>query len=754
MKPTKQRIRLENAPDKKAPAQRIHRVVRDSSPQIQTDTSTPKGLPDSDHLSPQDIMRLQRTHGNQSVMRLLAQRSTKDAKKSSGSIQRLPDQLEDAMGSVFDLNLSKVNIHNDSHADQVARTANADATTIGNDIYFQNGTYRPGTADGNALIAREVSHIQRAKMTGSPLVSSASSSSADKEDATEVGGIVHSMGKNPAEILKPASGPEGKPSKAQRAILQRDEYSHGRTAGVVTSKVLQGIFTTVLGPIGLVWRYPIIQKNLGEITGWDQFGSRKGKGDDRKRYGESKLGTAMRWMASISEILKEFTIWLGFATFIAAIVAAATHGVAAPVFVGLGIATAVVAGVHAVLRGLLVSMNGYRLWAAMKRGSDKDKAKIPFIKHQMVSDGMEGIGAALSSMFAGMGAGGLGSLGGDLAKDAGVSAASQKLAAVGLGTAANLPTTIGLTTFKEGGKELVKPGGKESGKKGFMEGFTKDKLEIDNAYKNTRSFGFRKKPPKVTTPQTPVLDSNVDPNIAKVLDMTSGIASKSDDNTAQQSVESTSSKQNSGLISSLAPEVIKTTDSVGKTKIELSQTGEKSKDLDKTVPMLVEQTVGGSKEEAKRLSQQVKDGLKTEEPKSQDGSDSSTSGNSNIVSQISEDEKDLGQEGDGGDLKRKVQRKGGIGSRIANWFEMKIGGLKAGVKRLNGKILAGVLKYAGKFDKSDADRKTAVAAMSEEKTFSAKDVQEETENDFLFLDFQDKANQLNTTAQTLAEMDK
>lgn len=168
-----------------------------------------------------------------------------------------------------------------------------------------------------------------------------------------------------------------RPTPAQQRVIQRadgDDFSGSRTAGIVTSKGVQGIFTTVLGPVGLVWRGPLIQKNLGEIWG-KNIASRPGKVDDRKRYGETHFGTAMRWLASISELLKEFTIWLGFGTFIAAIVAAATHGVAAPVFAGLAIATAVTAGLHFVLRELLVLLNGYRLYRKRKEAGGADQRR-------------------------------------------------------------------------------------------------------------------------------------------------------------------------------------------------------------------------------------------------------------------------------------------------------------------------------------------------------------------------------------------
>lgn len=673
--------------------------------------------------------------------------------EASDSIQRLPTQLENSMDTLFGGTQVGVKMHTGTQADRAARAANTDAVAIGGDIFFREGTYRPGTAEGNAVIARESTHVQRSKMIGSTSSTpSTRASSAEKQDAEQVGGLFRVMGANPAQTLQPM---RVHPTATQQRVIQRaGEYSHTRTAGIVTSKVVQGIFTTVLGPIGLVWRGPLIQKNLSEITGWAQFGGRSGKTDgkgkvvDRQRYGNSHLGTAMRWMAGISELLKEFTIWLGFGTFIAAIVAAATHGAFAPVFAGLALATSVVAGVHFALRSLLVAMNGYRLWAAYKRGDEKDKAKIPFIKHQMVSDGLEGIGAAISSVLSGMNAGGLGSLGGDLAKDVGVEGSSKSLAGAGFGALTGLPTSIGLATAKEGGKDAVKPGSE----KGFLGGFLKDKGDIDTAYsKDSRSkFGFKSKakPPSVAQP-----DPGGDKG--KALEMTTSALSKSAENTKQQGVELGASKKNSGVVNATGSAVSDTAGKVGEAKTELHKTGAQAKDLDEKLPALVEQSVGGSEDRVKSLSKEVKEALKKPEPDA-----SPSSGDADAVSQIDKMNVELKKESEqtavtgSAVVGRSVQRKGGSGRSAANWIANKLGGLKAGVRRLNAKIVAGVLKYAAKLDKSEADRNSTILAMSEEKTFANQDVQEESENDKLFMAFQDKAAQLNTNVRALAEKDK
>jgi hypothetical protein len=590
------------------------------------------------------------------------------------------------------------------------------------------------------------------------------------------------MGDDPAQVLRPAGK---QPTPVQMNVLQR-EYSSSRVAGIVTSKVVQGIFTTVLGPVGLVWRWPLIQKNLGEITGWEQVGTRKGKKDgkgnlvDKMRYGGGNLGTAMRWMAGISELLKEFTIWLGFASFIAAIVAAATHGVAAPVFVGLSIATAVTAGLHFLLRSLLVSLNGYRLYKETKKGTSK--ADLALIKHQMVSDGIEGIGAALSSVFGGLGAGGVTSAGGALSNAVGVQSTEKasKLAGFGMGALSQgLGTSIVTNSGKEIGKDAVKP---DTGVKGFFGGFKKDALEIKNAYTNKGKVkiggsytGTPQQPPQddnvvqqppqndniVNNPQddnvqlqeednvgqqppqdnTPVEVVNDPQHQQQVVTMVGDIQNAAHRNTLDQGEQHQDTVNNNDLIQNIAPTIVETSGKVASTKDALEDTQKKSEGLDQELPKLVANT---KKDEVETLTQQVNEGLvQSGETKIEEVEE-----NDSLIEEDDTTSEDI--QNKRVDLQRdSLQRKPGLGKRIKSWFAKKLSGLKAGVRRLNNKILGGVMKFATKFNKSEEERQAVSVAMSEEKEFAAKDVQNEEQNNQLFGEYESGADKLSEGVKQL-----
>jgi hypothetical protein len=67
--------------------------------------------------------------------------------------------------------LSDVRVHADAGADALARSVSARAFTTGSDLFFASGEYRPGTGDGDRLLAHELAHVvqQRGAPTTGPL---------------------------------------------------------------------------------------------------------------------------------------------------------------------------------------------------------------------------------------------------------------------------------------------------------------------------------------------------------------------------------------------------------------------------------------------------------------------------------------------------------------------------------------------------------------------------------------------------------
>jgi hypothetical protein len=93
--------------------------------------------------------------GGESVDAGTARRLAGSATGGRGLAPEVRGPLESAFGSDF----SAVNVHTDANAAQLARDVQATAFTHGNNIYFSPGAYNPGSAQGQHLLAHELTHV-------------------------------------------------------------------------------------------------------------------------------------------------------------------------------------------------------------------------------------------------------------------------------------------------------------------------------------------------------------------------------------------------------------------------------------------------------------------------------------------------------------------------------------------------------------------------------------------------------------------
>ena len=86
------------------------------------------------------------------------------ATKGGGS--PLPVTTRSFMERRFGADFSGVNIHDGDYAAHLSSELNAQAFTVGNDIYFNSGKYEPDSTDGKQLLAHELTHTvqQNAKV--------------------------------------------------------------------------------------------------------------------------------------------------------------------------------------------------------------------------------------------------------------------------------------------------------------------------------------------------------------------------------------------------------------------------------------------------------------------------------------------------------------------------------------------------------------------------------------------------------------
>jgi hypothetical protein len=80
---------------------------------------------------------------------------------SQGGGSNLDGGTQSFMQNRFGADFSRVKIHTDGEAVQMNRELSAKAFTVGNDIYFNEGQYKPNSESGRHLLAHELTHVQQ-----------------------------------------------------------------------------------------------------------------------------------------------------------------------------------------------------------------------------------------------------------------------------------------------------------------------------------------------------------------------------------------------------------------------------------------------------------------------------------------------------------------------------------------------------------------------------------------------------------------
>ena len=116
------------------------------------------------------VLNLQKTVGNQAVQRLITQRSGEGAfelddttanriNQARGGGQSLDQTVQTQMGQAMGHDFSDVRVHTSSEADGLNQQLGAKAFTTGQDVFFKQGAYDPGSSSGQELIAHELTHV-------------------------------------------------------------------------------------------------------------------------------------------------------------------------------------------------------------------------------------------------------------------------------------------------------------------------------------------------------------------------------------------------------------------------------------------------------------------------------------------------------------------------------------------------------------------------------------------------------------------
>jgi 5-methylcytosine-specific restriction endonuclease McrA len=146
-----------------------------------------------------------------------------------GSGAPLPDPTREFMEQRIGADFSGVKVHTDSQSDQLNQAVQAKAFTTGQDVFFRQGAYEPGSRDGQELIAHELTHVvqqnERVERSFDPLVPA---------KATMIQGNAHEIGCNCGKC------PTHVQLVLNNQIQRRVHHEEGRrTIGVSPPNVIQ-----------------------------------------------------------------------------------------------------------------------------------------------------------------------------------------------------------------------------------------------------------------------------------------------------------------------------------------------------------------------------------------------------------------------------------------------------------------------------------------------------------------------------------
>jgi Domain of unknown function (DUF4157) len=111
-----------------------------------------------------------------------------------GGGSTLDPSLQSRFGEAYGDPLGDVRVHTDATADNLARSVQAKAFTVGSDVFFGAGQYTPESGSGQELIGHELAHVvqQRGASTSGPLTvtepGDAMETGADQASSAALGG--------------------------------------------------------------------------------------------------------------------------------------------------------------------------------------------------------------------------------------------------------------------------------------------------------------------------------------------------------------------------------------------------------------------------------------------------------------------------------------------------------------------------------------------------------------------------------------
>ena len=191
----------------------------------------------ADHLARgrQLMLQMQRQYGNRYVQRVveLSRQGAGETEatpeveatieQARGGGRSLDTGIQRQMESAFGTNFSGVRVHTDSTADALNQSLSARAFTTGQDIFFRQGEYNPGSSSGKELLAHELTHV--VQQTGTVRGKLAIGEAGDRyeQEADKVASEVLQRLDAPAAVQRQEAIEEELQAKPEITALQRQE---------------------------------------------------------------------------------------------------------------------------------------------------------------------------------------------------------------------------------------------------------------------------------------------------------------------------------------------------------------------------------------------------------------------------------------------------------------------------------------------------------------------------------------------------
>jgi hypothetical protein len=195
----------------------------------------------TDALTPAAVMHLQKTAGNATVSAALEEQEPSLVKGvvGSGGGAPLDKDTRGFMESRLGADFGDVRVHTDATASESARSVQAHAYTVGNDVVFQSGKYAPESDSGRRMLAHELTHVVQQRsgpVDGTPApggiqisnpadrFEQAAESTADRVMSSPTATAPTSVGAASASVQRAGPGAEDDvvPEEVQGSFVQRE----------------------------------------------------------------------------------------------------------------------------------------------------------------------------------------------------------------------------------------------------------------------------------------------------------------------------------------------------------------------------------------------------------------------------------------------------------------------------------------------------------------------------------------------------